>query len=47
VKRHGLNPRPSRRGARQYSLYLALQLKPRMKGMATPVYKRAAVHHTE
>ena len=33
--------------SRYYSLYLALQLKARMEGIATPVYKRAPVHHTE
>jgi putative flavoprotein involved in K+ transport len=33
--------------SRYYSLYLALQLKARMEGIPTPVYKRAEVHHTE
>jgi putative flavoprotein involved in K+ transport len=33
--------------SRYYSLYLALQLKARMEGIPTPVYKRADVHHTE
>jgi putative flavoprotein involved in K+ transport len=33
--------------SRYYSLYLALQLKARMEGIPTPVYKRAQVHHTE
>jgi putative flavoprotein involved in K+ transport len=33
--------------SRYYSLYLALQLKARMEGLPTPVYKRAVVHHTE
>ena len=33
--------------SRYYSLYLALQLKARMEGIPTPVYKRARVHHTE
>ena len=33
--------------SRYYSLYLALQLKARMEGTPTPVYKRAEVHHTE
>ena len=33
--------------SRYYSLYLALQLKARMEGIPTPVYKRALVHHTE
>jgi putative flavoprotein involved in K+ transport len=33
--------------SRYYSLYLALQLKARMEGIPTPVYQRAAVHHTE
>ena len=32
--------------SRYYSLYLALQLKARMEGIPTPVYKRAPVHHT-
>ncbi|MEV0945014.1 NAD(P)-binding domain-containing protein [Rhodococcus sp. NPDC049939] len=31
--------------ARQYSLYLALQLKARYEGIATPVYGLAEVHH--
>ncbi len=31
--------------SRYYSLYLALQLKARMEGIPTPVYKRAEVHH--
>jgi putative flavoprotein involved in K+ transport len=33
--------------SRYYSLYLALQLKARMEGIPTPVYKRAEVHHAE
>jgi putative flavoprotein involved in K+ transport len=33
--------------SRYYSLYLAQQLKARMEGIPTPVYKRAEVHHTE
>ncbi|MFZ0752553.1 MAG: NAD(P)/FAD-dependent oxidoreductase, partial [Trebonia sp.] len=33
--------------SRYYSHYLALQLKARMEGIPTPVYKRAEVHHTE
>jgi len=33
--------------SRYYSHYLALQLKARMEGLPTPVYKRAEVHHTE
>jgi putative flavoprotein involved in K+ transport len=33
--------------SRYYSLYLALQLKARMEGTPTPVYKRTEVHHTE
>jgi putative flavoprotein involved in K+ transport len=33
--------------SRYYSLYLALQLKARMEGIPTPVYKRAEVHHTQ
>lgn len=33
--------------SRYYSLYLALQLKARMEGIPTPVYKRAEVHRTE
>ncbi len=33
--------------SRYYSLYLALQLKARMEGIPTPVYRRAQVHHTE
>ena len=33
--------------SRYYSLYLALQLKARMEGIPTTVYKRAEVHHTE
>jgi len=33
--------------SRYYSLYLALQLKARMEGIPTPVYRRAEVHHTE
>jgi putative flavoprotein involved in K+ transport len=33
--------------SRYYSLYLALQLKARMEGIPTPVYKRAQVHHTQ
>ncbi len=32
--------------SRHYSLYLALQLKARMEGIDTPVYKRQEVHHT-
>jgi putative flavoprotein involved in K+ transport len=32
--------------SRHYSLLLALQLKARMEGIATPVYKLAEVHHT-
>jgi putative flavoprotein involved in K+ transport len=32
--------------SRQYSQYLALQLKARMEGIATPVYALAPVHHT-
>ena len=31
--------------ARQYSQFLALQLKARKEGIATPVYGKAAVHH--
>jgi putative flavoprotein involved in K+ transport len=31
--------------SRHYSLYLALQLKARMEGLATPVYGRGEVHH--
>ena len=31
--------------SRHYSLYLALQLKARMEGIPTPVYRLAAVHH--
>jgi putative flavoprotein involved in K+ transport len=31
--------------ARHYSLYLALQLKARYEGLATPVYRLAEVHH--
>ncbi|WP_434772011.1 NAD(P)/FAD-dependent oxidoreductase [Pseudomonas entomophila] len=31
--------------SRHYSLYLALQLKARFEGLATPVYGQAAVHH--
>jgi putative flavoprotein involved in K+ transport len=33
--------------SRHYSLYLALQLKARMEGIATPVYSIDAVHHRE
>jgi putative flavoprotein involved in K+ transport len=33
--------------SRYYSRYLALQLKARMEGIPTPVYKRAEVYHTE
>jgi putative flavoprotein involved in K+ transport len=33
--------------SRYYSLYLALQLKARMEGMPTPVFRRAEVHHAE
>lgn len=33
--------------SRYYSLYLALQLKARMEGIPTPVFKRAEVHHAE
>ena len=32
--------------SRYYSLYLALQLKARMEGIPTPVYRRAEVNHT-
>ena len=32
--------------SRFYSLYLALQLKARMEGLATPVYGLAPVRHT-
>ena len=32
--------------SRYYSLYLALQLKARAEGIATPVYGLAEVHHT-
>ncbi len=32
--------------SRHYSLYLALQLKARMEGIPTPVYRLAEVHHT-
>ena len=32
--------------SRYYSLYLALQLKARMEGIATPVYALQEVHHT-
>ena len=32
--------------SRHYSLYLALQIKARMEGLATPVYGRGEVHHT-
>jgi putative flavoprotein involved in K+ transport len=32
--------------SRYYSLYLALQLKARAEGIATPVYGRQEVHHT-
>jgi len=32
--------------SRHYSRYLALQLKARMEGIATPVYRLAEVHHT-
>lgn len=32
--------------ARHYSLYLALQLKARSEGIATPVFAQAPVHHT-
>jgi putative flavoprotein involved in K+ transport len=32
--------------SRFYSLYLALQLKARMEGLATPVYSLQPVHHT-
>jgi putative flavoprotein involved in K+ transport len=31
--------------SRHYSLYLALQIKARMEGIATPVYRLAPVHH--
>jgi putative flavoprotein involved in K+ transport len=31
--------------SRHYSLFLALQLKARLEGIATPVYARAKVHH--
>jgi putative flavoprotein involved in K+ transport len=31
--------------SRHYSIYLALQLKARMEGVATPVYGQPAVHH--
>ena len=31
--------------SRHYSSYLALQLKARLEGLATPVYARAPVHH--
>ena len=31
--------------ARHYSLYLALQLKARFEGLATPVYGLAPAHH--
>lgn len=31
--------------SRAYSLYLALQLKARLEGLATPVYRLAPVHH--
>ncbi|MCL2585808.1 MAG: NAD(P)/FAD-dependent oxidoreductase [Streptosporangiales bacterium] len=33
--------------SRYYSHYLALQLKARMEGIPTPVYRRAEVHHAE
>ena len=33
--------------SRHYSRYLALQLKARMEGIATPVYGLPAVHHTQ
>jgi hypothetical protein len=32
--------------SRHYSLYLALQLKARLEGIATPVYGLQEVHHT-
>jgi putative flavoprotein involved in K+ transport len=32
--------------SRHYSQFLALQLKARLEGIATPVYDQAAVHHT-
>jgi putative flavoprotein involved in K+ transport len=32
--------------SRYYSLYLALQLKARLEGLPTPVYRLAEVHHT-
>jgi putative flavoprotein involved in K+ transport len=32
--------------SRHYSQFLALQLKARMEGLDTPVYKLAEVHHT-
>jgi putative flavoprotein involved in K+ transport len=32
--------------SRHYSLYLALQLKARLEGIPTPVYRLAEVHHT-
>jgi putative flavoprotein involved in K+ transport len=32
--------------SRHYSQFLALQLKARMEGIDTPVYKLAEVHHT-
>ena len=31
--------------SRHYSRFLALQLKARLEGIATPVYGRAPVHH--
>ena len=31
--------------SRLYSIFLSLQLKARMEGLPTPVYRRAAVHH--
>ena len=31
--------------SRHYSLYLALQLKARMEGLSTPVYRLAPSHH--
>ena len=31
--------------ARHYSRFLALQLKARLEGIATPVYARGKVHH--
>lgn len=37
---------PQRDRSRHYSQFLALQLKARMEGIDTPVYERAASHHT-